>query len=149
MGRVQQSVDVPVPAPAAESLWLDTDRWPSFIDGFGRLSKRSEDWPAVGARVLWDSPAGGRGRVLEAVVAREPGRSVTTSFEDEQVQGEQRALFAPLDGGGSRVAVELEWRVKPGRGVPKIVDVLFVRRAMADALRRTLVRYRAETGDLY
>ena len=149
MGRVRQTVDVPAPAGAAEALWLDTDRWASFVDGFGHLARRSEDWPAMGASVMWDSPPGGRGRVLETVTLRDPGLAVTTTFEDERVKGEQRAAFAPLAQGGTRVAVEVEYEVKPGNGVPKIVDVLFVRRAMGDALRRTLTRYRAEAGDLY
>ena len=148
MGKVRQSVDVPAPAGAAEMLWLDTDRWPSFVDGFGHIARRSEDWPATGASVMWDSPPGGRGRVLETVALRDPGLAVTTTFEDERVKGEQRAHFTPVEG-GTRVVVEVEYEVKPGNGVPKVVDFLFVRRAMGDALRRTLTRYRAEAGDLY
>jgi uncharacterized membrane protein len=149
VGRVRQSVDVPAPAGAAETLWLDTDRWPSFIDGFGHVARRTEDWPAPGASVMWDSPPGGRGRVLETVTLRDPGLAVTTTFEDQRVKGEQRASFTPVDGGGTRVVVEVDYDVKPGSGVPKVVDFLFVRRAMSDALRRTLTRYRAEAGDLY
>ena len=148
MGTVRQSVDVPAPAGAAERLWLDLDRWPSFVDGFGHIARRGEDWPQPGATVIWDSPPGGRGRVLEGVVMRDPGLAVTTSFEDEKVRGEQRASFTVLEQRGTRVVVEVEYEVKPGSGVPKVVDFLFVRRAMRDALRRTLARYRAEAGDL-
>jgi uncharacterized membrane protein len=149
VSKVRQTVDVPAPAGAAERLWLDTDRWPSFVDGFGHVAQRSEDWPAQGASVMWDSPPGGRGRVLEKVAVRDPGLTAVTTFEDERTRGEQRASFQPVGRGGTRVVVEVEYEVKPGNGVPKIVDVLFVRRAMRDALRRTLTRYRAEAGDLY
>lgn len=149
MGLVRQTVDVPAPPAAAETLWLDTARWVSWVDGFGHVAKRAEDWPAPGASVVWDSPPGGRGRVVEAVESREPGQAVAVRFEDERVTGVQRAAFMALEPSGARVAVELEYRVKPGHGVPAVVDFLFVRRAMGDALRRSLTRFRAEASDLY
>ena len=38
---------------AALALWTDTDRWPTFVEGFARVIERSGDWPAEGARVIW------------------------------------------------------------------------------------------------
>ena len=143
MGEVRGVIDVRATPQEAEALWLDTRRWPSFLDGFGRLTKRSEDWPAVGARASWGTGPAGRGLVLHVVQEREPGRDVVLSEEDERITGRQRATFDPVED-GCRMTVALTYEVKPGKGVPKVVDVLFVRRAMRESLRRTLTRFAAE-----
>jgi hypothetical protein len=143
VGEVRGVIDVRATPQEAEALWLDTQRWPSFLDGFGRLTKRSPDWPAEGARASWSTPPAGRGLVLHVVQEREPGVTVVLSEEDERITGSQRATFASFPE-GCRMTVELAYTVKPGKGVPKLVDVLFVRRAMRESLRRTLTRFAAE-----
>ncbi|HSD81316.1 MAG TPA: hypothetical protein VLB47_11660, partial [Solirubrobacteraceae bacterium] len=69
---MRATVDVPVRASAAEALWYDTRRWPAFVDGLKHVASVEGDWPGAGARVVWDSHPGGRGRVVERVVAHEP-----------------------------------------------------------------------------
>jgi len=143
MGEVRGTIDVRATPQQANALWLDTQRWPSFLDGFGRLTKRTDDWPAVGGRASWSAPPAGRGLVLHVVQEHEPGVTVALSEEDERITGSQRASFEAFPE-GCRMTVELHYKVKPGKGVPKVIDFLFVRRAMAESLRRTLVRFAAE-----
>ena len=135
---------MPGPISAAEALWYDTSRWPTFIDGFGHLVKREGDWPREGARVIWDSVRAGRGRVLEQVTAYEVRAAQTVAVEDPRLTGTQTVRFAAAEEGRCTVALELDYRLKQGGPLGSVVDALFVRRAFRDALRRTLSRFARE-----
>ena len=143
MGRVRAAIDVPGLASEAEALWYDHRRWPTFIDGLHHVARLEGDWPNVGARVVWDSNPGGRGRVVERVVAYEARAGQTLEIEDERVRGRQRVSFAPRED-GVRVELEQDWELKQERGVPFVVDLLFVRRPRRKSLQRTLRRFAAE-----
>ena len=70
MGRASATVTVPGRAFETERLWYDPARWPSWVDGFAHVVRLDEElWPRAGAALVWDSPPGGRGRVLETVTA--------------------------------------------------------------------------------
>jgi hypothetical protein len=146
VGRVAARVDVPVLASAAEELWYDTRRWPAFVDGLKHVAAVEGDWPSPGARVIWDSHPGGRGRVVERVVAHEPRAGQTVEVEDEKIRGIQRVGFAPHDG-GVLVTLELDYELKERRGVVPVVDLLFIRRPQRESLERTLRRFRVEARD--
>jgi hypothetical protein len=149
MGRVRAEVEVAALASAAEALWYDTRRWPTFVDGLAHVAKVEGDWPhAAGARVLWDARPGGRGRVDERVVRHEARGGQTVTVEDEKITGTQTIAFHPTEH-GCRVALELEYRIKDHKPLMPVVDRLFVRRPMTDALKRTLIRFKREleTGD--
>ncbi|HEV2774515.1 MAG TPA: SRPBCC family protein [Solirubrobacteraceae bacterium] len=127
----------------AQALWLDLERWPAFVDGFGTLARREGDWPAAGARIVWDSLRNGRGRVVEHVTDFEPGLTHLVRVEDPQLRGTQRARFSAYDG-GCEISLELDYALKqPGIG-GRLTDLLFVRRSLGDALRRTLRRFAVE-----
>jgi hypothetical protein len=144
MGKVGAEIDVLVAIPVVEELWYDTSRWPSFVDGFASVVKVEEGWPEVGGRLVWQSTAAGRGRVLERVTSYEPGRGQTVEVEDPKLRGVQRVEFEPL-ADGTAVALSLDYELKePDMPVRPIVDLLFIRRALRDALRRTLVRFGRE-----
>lgn len=143
MGRVRATVDVPVRASAAEALWYDTRRWPAFVDGLKHVASVEGDWPGAGARVVWDSHPGGRGRVVERVVAHEPREGQTADVEDEKIRGTQRVRFAPHEGGVT-VTLELDYALKQARGVLPVVDLLFIRRPQRESLERTLRRFAIE-----
>jgi len=145
MGRVKAELQLPgVATSDAEELWYDTRRWPTFVDGLGHVFKVDEGWPREpGAVVVWDAKPGGRGRVLERVVSFEARVGQTLEVEDEKIHGRQTIGFQP-GGDGCTVSLELEYAIKQDRGVPTVVDFLFVRRPMRDSLKRTLARFERE-----
>jgi hypothetical protein len=147
VGRVRAEIEIAALASAAEELWYDTRRWPTFVDGLGHVAKVEGDWPR-GGRVVWDARPGGRGRVVERVRDYEARAGQTVQVEDEKIVGTQRVEFHPTEQ-GCRVALELEYHVKQRRPLMPVVDLLFIRRPMTDSLKRTLTRLRreVEAGD--
>jgi len=136
-------VTVPGLASEAETLWYDPQRWPSWVDGLGHVVKLEGDWPRVGARAVWESRPGGRGRVVERVVAYEARSGQTLEVEDEKLRGTQRVIFEPGTD-GSEVALELDYELKHANVLTPLTDVLFIRRALRDSLRRSLNRFARE-----
>jgi Polyketide cyclase / dehydrase and lipid transport len=124
----------------ADRCWFDTSRWESWVDGLDRVLETREPWPMVGGGVTWESGPAGRGRVTETVVAYAPGDGQTVEVSDDAVTGRQTVSFAAV-GDGVEVRLRLEYRVKRRSPVTPIVDALFIRRAMAASLERTLSRF--------
>ena len=148
MGRVLVRIDLPGQVSTAEALWYDVSRWPNFIDGIHHVRKVDGDWPRTGAVVQWQSTPDGRGLVLERVTHFEVRSGQTVEIEDPRITGEQTVSFAPAEGGCS-LTLELRYRLKDTHVLTPVVDALFVRRAFADAARRTLGRFKRElAGDL-
>jgi hypothetical protein len=143
MGRATASITVKGRAAEAEALWYDPHRWPSWIDGFGRVVKLEGDWPEVGSRLVWASPPGGRGLVHERVVAYELRMGQTLEVEDEKMTARQTVAFKPgLE--ETEVTLTVEYQLKERYPLTPIVDALFIRRSMTEALRRTLRRFANE-----
>ena len=141
--KASASIKVRGRAFEVERLWYDTHRWPAWIDGFGHLVKVEGEWPARGARVIWDSPPGGRGRVHEVVVAYESRTGQTLEVEDDKLTGRQIVAFEPgLEETGSTLS--LEYQLKERAPLTPVVDLLFVRRSITESLRRTLQRFSVE-----
>ena len=138
--RVSVTTTVPGRVVEAEELWYDPHRWAAWVDGFGHVAKLEGEWPQVGARLLWDSRPQGRGRVLELVVAYEPRSGQTVEVEDEKLTGVQTVVFEP-DGDEVRVNLTLEYSLKEGN---RLLDLLFVRRALRESLNRTVTRFAHE-----
>jgi hypothetical protein len=143
MSRVRATQRVPGLASEAEALWYDPQRWPAWVDGFGHSVKLEDGWPGVGARSVWNSKPGGRGRVAERVSAYEARAGQTVDVEDEKLRGTQRVSFAP-GADGVEVALELEYELKERNALTPFVDLLFIRRALRDSLQRSLVRFARE-----
>jgi hypothetical protein len=143
MGRVAVTRALPGAIAAAEALWYDTARWASFVDGFGHVASTQGDWPAPGARVVWDSRPGGRGRVVERSRGYEARRGQSVEVEDAQLEGVQSVGFAARED-GLAVTLSLEYRLKQGGPLRAVADALFIRRSLADSLRRTLARFAVE-----
>jgi hypothetical protein len=147
MGRASASVQVPGLASEAEALWYDPVRWPAWVDGFGHVVEVSEGWPAEG-RSVWNSTPQGRGRVMETVTAYEPRAGQTLAIEDERLRGTQRVEFTP-GADATTVTLSVEYELKERAPLTWLVDALFVRRAVAASLRRTLSRFaRERRGDM-
>ena len=143
MGRAKASISVPGRAADAEALWYDPHRWQAWIDGFGHVVSLSEGWPRRGAELVWESPPGGRGRVTERVVAYEMRTGQTLEVEDATLTGTQKVAFEPGPD-AVEITLSLEYRIKDRTALTPVVDLLFVRRAMTDALRRTVTRFANE-----
>jgi hypothetical protein len=145
MKKVERVGIAPVTPLVAQRLWTDTNRWPTFIDGFGHVEEQSDDWPAVGSKVIWESGPAGRGRVTERIRVSEDG-VVETQVFDEQMRAFQTARFvAAADGCEVYLALDYEL-AKPGP-FSIVTDALFIRRALAMALERTLRRFSTEAAD--
>jgi hypothetical protein len=141
MPTVRSTGDLPAPVPLAARLWIDVNRWPTFVDGFGHLVDIDDSWPESGSKVVWQSGPAGRGRVTERIVERDEEHVVTEIFDD-QMHGRQTVFFEP-----ERVMLQLDYELQGGGPLRKLTDVLFIRRALAMALERTLRRFSTEAGD--
>ena len=146
MAVARNAVTVELPPDRAFALWSDVKRWPTFVDGFGHVDRLDDEWPARGAKVVWRSPPNGRGTVTERVVEEEePTRLVVEVFE-ERLHGTQAATFAALED-GTRVELQLDYRLAQGGPLRAIADALFIRRAVSDSLGRTLRRFAVEAAE--
>jgi uncharacterized membrane protein len=147
MGVARDAVTVPLPAGAAFDLWTDLSRWATFVDGFAHVERVDDGWPAESAKLVWRSGPAGRGVVTERVVASEPGERLVTQIFEERMQGAQVVRFEPIDSGSTRVDLELDYKLTSGGALAGVTDLLFIRRAVTDALRRTLGRFAAEAAE--
>jgi hypothetical protein len=136
---------VPLEPAAVLRLWSDVERWPSFVEGFARRLELTYGWPERGGRVVWESTPTGRGRVTETVVEKAPDRFATQVFE-EALAGTQTLHALPASD-GSEVELSLEYELAKYGPLRGIADALFIRRALRDALRRTLVRFSVEAEE--
>jgi polyketide cyclase/dehydrase/lipid transport protein len=141
----QARAAVPLTPPHALALWSDVERWPSFVEGFARRLELSPEWPAKGSRVVWESTPDGRGRVTETVTENEPGRFSTQVFE-EALMGTQTLRALPA-GEGSQIELTLDYRLAKYGPLAGVADAIFIRRALRDALRRTLFRFGVEAEE--
>lgn len=135
-----------LPPAAAIALWVDTARWPTFVDGYGALERVHDRWPEPGATAVWRSRPGGRGTVTEKVESFEPpGRLVTRVFDDK-LGGRQTVTFE-ADEHGCHVLVELEYELNDPSPMLVVADRLFIRRSLRDSIRRTLARFAVEAAE--
>jgi hypothetical protein len=141
MARVFATTIVPGRIVESEELWYDPHRWAAWIDGFGHVAKLEGEWPKEGARLLWDSPPQGRGRVEERVVAYEARGGHTLAVEDAKLRGTQTVVFEAAGGDEVRVTLTLDYELKERNPLTPVLDPLFIRRALRESLRRTLVRF--------
>jgi hypothetical protein len=142
---IERAGFAPVTPPIAQRLWVDTNRWYTFVDGFGRVVQLDEAWPQPGSKVVWESGPAGRGRVTERM--REYGDgSVATEIFDSQMNGIQSIRLEPAED-GCNVFLSLDYALARGGPLRGLTDVLFIRRALAMALERTLRRFSTEAAD--
>jgi hypothetical protein len=137
---VKASIVVPGRAVEAEQLWYDRVRWPSWIDGFGKVVKLDDEWPQTGARLVWDAPPGSRGRVVERVTRYEARVGQTLDYEDAVFTGVRRVTFEP---GHEETRITLEVEPTPKLRVPP-ARMWWFRRKLGESLQRTLMRFSYE-----
>ena len=145
MRRASARATLPLTPPEVLRLWADVERWPSFVEGFARLIELTEAWPEPGGRVVWESTPDGRGRVTETVTESAADRFSTQVYE-EALAGTQTLRALPASD-GSEVELSLEYQLSRYGPLRGIADALFIRRALRDALRRTLRRFAVEVEE--
>ena len=145
MRRASARSSLPLTPAEALSLWSDVDRWPTFVEGFARRLELTEAWPEPGGRVVWESRPDGRGRVTERVTENAPDRFATQVFE-KALTGTQTLRALPATD-GSEVELSLEYELTRYGPLSGLADALFIRRALRDALKRTLYRFSVEAED--
>ena len=131
----------------AWALWTDLRRWPTFVEGFSQLVERSPDWPTSGAKVVLTSTPGGRGRVTEKVTIAEPAARFETNVFEDAMNGKQLISFTRAEDGRTRVELRLDYELANPSLFRAIADVLFIRRALNQALNRTLARFATEAAE--
>ncbi len=145
MRTAQARATVPLSVQHALALWSDVERWPSFVEGFARRLELSPEWPAKGARVVWESVPDGRGRVTETVLENSADCFSTQVYE-EALMGTQTLRTAP-SGEGSEIELTLDYELAKYGPLAGIADAIFIRRALRDALRRILLRFVIEAEE--
>ena len=147
MGATSAARRVDLDPQRAWALWTDVGRWPAFVEGFAHALEKAPEWPEPGARLVWQSGHGGRGRVTERVTASDPGRAFATEVFEDALSGTQLVAFEVSEDGRTRVELRLDYQLA-GPGLLKpVTDVLFIRRALGQALQRTLARFAAEAAE--
>ncbi len=139
--RVSQTFEGTV--AEAERCWYDTRRWHLWVDGLDRVVEVDGTWPDAGATVTWQSGPAGRGTVVERVIAHEPLEGQALEVQDSSIRGRQRVAFAPTTP-GVEVTLTLEYELLRRSIVTPVVDLLFIKRAMAASLAVTVSRFGAE-----
>jgi hypothetical protein len=138
--------EVALTPEAALRLWTDVSRWPAFVEGFARVLEQDPGWPAPGARLVWESVPSGRGRVTEKVTEDAGSDRFATLVFEDRLAGRQ-TLRAIESEGGSRVELSLEYTLTRYGPLGALADVIFIRRALRDALRRILYRFSIEAQE--
>jgi hypothetical protein len=111
-----------------------------WVEGLECLVAVEGDWPHVGSRVRWRSAPAGRGSVSETVIAHESLYGQTVEVEDDSIRGRQSVVFTPADV-GVEVTLTLEYQIKQRSFVTPLIDLVFIRKAMAASLRSMLQRF--------
>jgi hypothetical protein len=143
--RASARSSLPLPPSDALRLWTDVERWPSFVEGYARRLELTEAWPEPGGRIVWESTPDGRGRVTETVVESSPDRFSTQVYEAALLGTQTLRAIAADD--GSEVELSLEYELAKYGPLRGLADAIFIRRALRDALRRTLYRFGVEAEE--
>jgi hypothetical protein len=139
---------VPVRASLAEvwDYYFDPAGWPAWVDGFARVES-DMGYPEVGGTLRWSSTPAGRGTVTERVVEHESRRLHRVEYEDPETTGQLRVTFA-IEGEGTMVTQELDYRLRDRGVFAKVTDRLFIRSQMRGSLSRSLARLRLEVEEV-
>jgi hypothetical protein len=146
MAVARERVVVALPILRAFGLWIDPNRWQTWVDGFGRVVDQPPSWPEPGSKLVWESRPHGRGRVTEKSIALDPPFRVVVDVFDEKLVGRQTVTFEPVED-GTRVTIELDYALTREDVLRPVVDVFFIRPRLRESLRRTLRRFATEAAE--
>ena len=147
MGRVAEELLVPASLAEVWDLYFEPKTWPAWVDELQRVDSLAEGYPRAGGRLVWHSSAAGRGRVSETVLEHEPRRLHRIRYADPHSEGEQLTTFE-IEGGGTRVAIELRYGLLEPGVLGPLTDRFFIRSQMRGSITRSLAGLRAEAEEL-
>ena len=145
MSGLSESILVEASLAEVWDYYFDPRGWPAWVDGFGHVEV-SNGYPEAGGSLRWRSIPAGRGEVSERVLEHEPRNLHRTAFRDPTSAGELRTTFA-IEGQGTRVTQELDYRLRSRGPLAWLTDRLFIRSQMRGSIRRSLDRLRLEVQD--
>lgn len=140
MARLDQSLLVECSLAEAWDAYFDARGWQAWVDGFGAVES-SEGYPEAGSTLVWSSTPAGRGKVRERVLEHQPRRRHRIEFSDPASAGTMLTTFE-IEGEGTRVTLELDYRLQRGGLLSPLTDRLFVRGQLRQSLQRTLLRFK-------
>ena len=146
MSRVSASVAVRASLAEVWDYYFDPAGWSAWVDGFARVDS-DMGYPEVGGTLRWSSGPAGRGTVTERVVEHEPRRLHRVEFEDPESTGQLTVTFG-IEGKGTLVTQELDYRLREGGVFAKLTDRLFIRSQMRSSLSRSLARLKLEVEEV-
>ena len=146
MSSVSASVAVRASLAEVWDYYFAPEGWPAWVDGFGRVES-SSGYPESGGSLRWTSGAAGRGEVTERVLEHEPRRLHRIAFADPETEGELAVTFA-IDGEGTLITQEQDYRLRRGGPFAKLTDMLFIRSQMRGSLARSLGHLKLEIEDV-
>jgi hypothetical protein len=143
VGTVRETITFEGSVHEALTVWCDTAKWPSWVEGLDRILERSGDWPEVGGVVRWQSNPSGRGTVVEQVTAYEPLELIESAIDEDQMTAIQAVTFAPQEG-NVVVTLAMNYRIRRRHPLTPLIDFAFVRAPMRASLSTTLSRFSVE-----
>jgi len=146
MAKLSQSVLVGASLAPVWDHYFEVTGWPAWVDGYQAVES-ADGYPEEGGTLVWRSTPAGRGTVAETVLAHEPRRLHRIAFSDPEWSGELTSRFE-VEGEGTRVALELDYRLARSGAIAAITDRLFVRGQVVRSLQRTLTRFRLEAEEI-
>ncbi len=146
MSRVAASAAVRASLAEVWDYYFDPAGWPAWVDGFARV-ETDMGYPDAGGTLSWSSTPAGRGTVTERVAEHEPRRLHRVEFSDPETTGGLTVTFA-IEGEGTIVTQELDYRLREGGVFAKVTDRLFIRSQMRGSLSRSLARLKLEVEEV-
>ena len=146
MSELSESVLVGGSLADVWRFYFEPGGWPAWVDGFHAVES-ADGYPETGGTLVWRSTPAGRGTVRERVLAHEPRTLHRISFSDPESSGELTTRFA-VEGEGTRVTLELSYRLASSGPLAWLTERIFVRGQMRGSLQRTLARLRLEAEEV-
>ena len=106
------------------------------------VAQEEVDQPEV-VLLAGSTNVGPDGTVTETVIDYRPGSGQRLEVEDDAIQAQQSVQFSAT-GSSLTIALELDYTLRGNSPFRMISDWLFIRRAEAESLRRTLAAFAAE-----
>jgi Polyketide cyclase / dehydrase and lipid transport len=146
VSTVSASVIVEASLAEAWDFYFEPGAWPSWVDGFGHV-EGSDGYPEPGGSLRWRSIPAGRGEVTEHVLEHEPRRLHRVAFRDSVSAGELRTTFE-IEGQGTAVTQELDYRLRRRGPFVWLTDRLFIRSQLRGSIARSLAHLKLEVEEL-